>query len=1378
MDQLYSTGPQMDVKRAKPLILRRDAVEGRMVARHIALEKDPSPSPTDQTGAGVEVCGEEIVIQLESDMLPIGAELQMDMASSNGLGSQPSAAPGNPDGPPGSWFEPLGEDDVAGEVIRGGNRVPSCRNRAQVIPIPAGLDKDCLLYHPSRRAPRRKWRRPVDEDEDWDDCSALGPGWKRKAVFRQSSMPARRRWDTYYSSPDGYRVRSKVELAKYFSGGVDLTHFDFSSGLFLDEKNGLKHLNHVEEVHSSSTSTSVTGTPRTGTPDIDRNHNPKRTPGTPQQSLQNQVNFLHVTQSPTVSVHDILLATDRLSPSVRPPSLRRRSMAITPSGGDAVVVRRSSLLPLSPAKNDLSQLGLQTVSPAKNDLSQLGLQTVSPAKNDLSQLGLQTVSPAKNDLSQLGLQTVSPAKKELSQLGLQIPERHRKVVVVLRPDLDLDPITCPPPRHLALVNQWTQQFNGSKMSLNGHKELDMEESPENPQGPPVKRSYAEKIQHLKMANQEDAAKKPSPSIVFRKLPQGLVSVPVILLAPCGEKRQRKEHVVPLTDIEVGDDKWVLGGKQLEVKEEEVDNSSTTSLYNKKNRKKFDRDWTNVTRRASISRKVKMKATVKDLDEEADQHQKEVVPDEEEEEEEEEEDEEEEEEEEEREEKPLRRIRTLQQKVKVKEETKEDLKQQKKKIRVKEKEDEEEWRPNKIVNSDGSETDERTEMTNIPYKTGKLKRSQGCGTCAPCQRSDCDRCIFCMDKPRNGGLNRKKQKCKYRRCLNMPTKKDLRTILYKKRKGEQYGPSVLISPGPGRVTNGPGDIPEIGLGGLPGSVPVGPAGIPLGTGVSVLPGAVARHPSEYFIFGKKRSQWHSLKSGSEHTRGRGRGRGKGRGRPPKRSQWSNVPLSDTPATDDTDEDEGPVYFTNPLHLEEEEGEDGGVWRELQERDNDQEGTDQIIQMSPSCMPATLSNGVFGSEEAYISSSSQPYPQSCYQGDHGNLKVIRMNGHQITSIIPGPTLASSAMPVIYPAPEDYLRSEPPSIHYLRSEPPPVNNLRSEPPSIHYLRSEPPSIHYLRSEPPPVNNLRSEHPSIHYLRSEPPSIHYLRSEPPPVNNLRSEPPSVHYLRSEPPSVHYLRSEPPPVNNLRSEPPSVSSMSPSRTPSGGFPPGYTEELQLVELYAEVPRTIINLGAPDPSEFPGSKVTSRLTPEVEDFNSDEITPVITDTFSLAVGPESGGEDRDAELFGFLRALRRTVLPAHWVGVMAHGPLLQLLQCSKLSTMADTVLQIQPGFCYQVTVQGQPLLLTHPLYDAHPPRLTSIPQLVTLLLDLETRVVCPGFPVPPPPPWRHKQAGSGAGPVCESHGLRPPGAPGGGALWEVQHHRGGGGPGSGGGAGI
>lgn len=30
----------MDRKRPKPLILRRDTVEGRMVARHIALEED------------------------------------------------------------------------------------------------------------------------------------------------------------------------------------------------------------------------------------------------------------------------------------------------------------------------------------------------------------------------------------------------------------------------------------------------------------------------------------------------------------------------------------------------------------------------------------------------------------------------------------------------------------------------------------------------------------------------------------------------------------------------------------------------------------------------------------------------------------------------------------------------------------------------------------------------------------------------------------------------------------------------------------------------------------------------------------------------------------------------------------------------------------------------------------------------------------------------------------------------------------------------------------------------------------------------------------------------------------------------------------------
>lgn len=89
-------------------------------------------------------------------------------------------------------------------------------------------------------------------------------------------------------------------------------------------------------------------------------------------------------------------------------------------------------------------------------------------------------------------------------------------------------------------------------------------------------------------------------------------------------------------------------------------------------------------------------------------------------------------------------------------------------------------------------------------------------------------------------------------------------------------------------------------------------------------------------------------------------------------------------------------------------------------------------------------------------------------------------------------------------------------------------------------------------------------------------------------------------------------------------------------------------------------------------------------------------------------------------SLRQTVLPAHWVGVMAKGPILQLLQCSKLSTMADTVIQIEKGFFYQISVQNQPLLLMHSVYMRHPTCLTSVGDVVSLLLDLEGMSVCQG----------------------------------------------------------
>ena len=42
----------------------------------------------------------------------------------------------------------------------------------------------------------------------------------------------------------------------------------------------------------------------------------------------------------------------------------------------------------------------------------------------------------------------------------------------------------------------------------------------------------------------------------------------------------------------------------------------------------------------------------------------------------------------------------------------------------------------------------------------------CGTCSNCKKEDCGVCVFCKDKPKFGGPNRKKQCCKYRKCLQV------------------------------------------------------------------------------------------------------------------------------------------------------------------------------------------------------------------------------------------------------------------------------------------------------------------------------------------------------------------------------------------------------------------------------------------------------------------------------------------------------------------------------------------------------------------------------------------------------------------------------------
>ncbi|XP_041093126.1 uncharacterized protein LOC121305537 isoform X2 [Polyodon spathula] len=129
-----------------------------------------------------------------------------------------------------------------------------------------------------------------------------------------------------------------------------------------------------------------------------------------------------------------------------------------------------------------------------------------------------------------------------------------------------------------------------------------------------------------------------------------------------------------------------------------------------------------------------------------------------------------------------------------------------------------------------------------------------------------------------------------------------------------------------------------------------------------------------------------------------------------------------------------------------------------------------------------------------------------------------------------------------------------------------------------------------------------------------------------------------------------------------------------------------------------------------------------------EVTPVITGIYSLASSeadpPQTQPQPQPQphELLLFLDRIRQVPLPAHWVGLALDGPRIQLLQCSKLSTMSDTVVQIEHGFYYQITVQGQALLLSHPVYERHPERLRAVGDVIGLLADLEGYRVCVGYP--------------------------------------------------------
>ncbi|XP_064156648.1 methyl-CpG-binding domain protein 2-like [Anguilla rostrata] len=147
-----------------------------------------------------------------------------------------TAAGGEPEDPPGDWLEPL-EDDEEEDDEDGQSTDPDVslqvNGSKEEGAAGDGDRKQTKGFGSTLGTPRRRRRRTA-LGEKWVDCPLLGEGWKRREVFRRSGF-SMGKTDTYYMSPRGERVRSKIELMKLLAGSVDITNFEYKSGLFLEE---------------------------------------------------------------------------------------------------------------------------------------------------------------------------------------------------------------------------------------------------------------------------------------------------------------------------------------------------------------------------------------------------------------------------------------------------------------------------------------------------------------------------------------------------------------------------------------------------------------------------------------------------------------------------------------------------------------------------------------------------------------------------------------------------------------------------------------------------------------------------------------------------------------------------------------------------------------------------------------------------------------------------------------------------------------------------------------------------------------------------------------------------------------------------------------
>ena len=57
---------------------------------------------------------------------------------------------------------------------------------------------------------------------------------------------------------------------------------------------------------------------------------------------------------------------------------------------------------------------------------------------------------------------------------------------------------------------------------------------------------------------------------------------------------------------------------------------------------------------------------------------------------------------------------------------------------------------------------------LKFYQGRKGRRVQCRTCGPCLTEDCGACANCLDKPRFGGQNRRKQACIKRKCVSLTT----------------------------------------------------------------------------------------------------------------------------------------------------------------------------------------------------------------------------------------------------------------------------------------------------------------------------------------------------------------------------------------------------------------------------------------------------------------------------------------------------------------------------------------------------------------------------------------------------------------------------------